>query len=325
MGAAAAALMHRANWHAFTLLIDTTLLPINDLLHVNQTTLTPRTIIHLPTNDKTLRIRLRRVAEEGGSGGVIVMGSDLNNARRILAVAGKYEMLAGRFLWLWLDLKAELRPNEPNVISSHIIYSSRSSIATNENPSALESINRNMNLVAENQLSLNSLPNLSNDIHRLQEYRWQNEMSMNKQEDKSFNFDDDEDIRIKDKELNSKDFMPVGMLVLRPSGIKLMGSDTILSRMIRETSQALDETFIEVKPRLNRLNEAQMEENFIPECFSKNNAKFLTSKMRHTVSKTLTQKLRNSVSQLSKDKAKFHLLNLQAIRFPGNKTQLRYV
>ncbi|XP_050596936.1 uncharacterized protein LOC126925434 isoform X3 [Bombus affinis] len=324
VGAAAAALMHRANWHAFTLLIDTTLLPMTHLLHANQTTLTPRTIIHLPTNDKTLRMRLKRVAEEGGSGGVIVMGCDLNSARRILAVAGKYEMLAGRFLWLWLDLKAELRPNEPNIISSTIIHSSRSSIATNENPSPVESINRNANLVAESQLSLNSLSSLANDIHRLQEYRWQSERSVNKQEDRSFNFDDDEDIRIMDKELNSKDFMPVGMLALRPSGIKLMGSDTILSRMIRETSQALDETFLEVKPRLNRLGEAQLEENFVPECFPKSNAKFLMSKMRHNVSKTLTQKLRNSVSQLSKDKAKFQLLNLQAIRFPGNKTQLRW-
>ncbi|XP_076758072.1 uncharacterized protein LOC143427655 isoform X1 [Xylocopa sonorina] len=324
VGAAAAALMHRANWHAFTLLIDTTLLPMTHLLHANQTTLTPRTIIHLPTNDKTLRLRLRRVAEEGGSGGVIVMGCDLNSARRILAIAGKYEMLAGRFLWLWLDLKAELRPNEPNIISSHIIHSSRSSIATNEHPTPMESINRNVDLVAESQLTLNSLPSLANDIHRLQEYRWQSDRSVNKQEDRNFNFDDDEEIRILDKELNSKDFMPVGMLALRPSGIKLMGSDTILSRMIRETSQALDETFLEVKPRLNRLGEAQIEENFVPECFPKSNAKFLESKMRHNVSKTLTQKLRNSVNLLSKDKAKFQLLNLQAIRFPGNKTQLRW-
>ncbi|XP_017880091.1 uncharacterized protein LOC108624962 isoform X2 [Ceratina calcarata] len=327
VGAAAAALMQRANWHAFTLLIDTTLLPLTHLLHANQTTLTPRTIIHLPTNDKTLRLRIKRVAEEGGSGGVIVMGCDLNNARKILAVAGKYEMLAGRFLWLWLDLKAELRPNEPNIISSHILHGSRSSIATNENPSSpVESINRNINLIAENQLSVSSLPSLADDVRRLQEYRWQNEMSVSsKQEEKGFNFDDDEDdeIRIMDKELNSKDFMPVGMLALRPSGIKLMGSDTILSRMIRETSQALDETFIEVKPRISRLGETQMD-IFVPECFPRNTAKFLVNKMRHNVSKTLTQKLRSSMSQLSRDKAKFHLLNLQAIRFPGNKTQLRW-
>ncbi|XP_076397079.1 uncharacterized protein LOC100880472 isoform X1 [Megachile rotundata] len=324
VGAAAAALMHRANWHAFTLLIDTTLLPLTHLLHANQTTLTPRTIIHLPTNDKTLRMRLRRVAEEGGSGGVIVMGCDLNNARKIIAVAGKYEMLAGRFLWLWLDLKAELRPNEPNIISSHIIHGSRASIATNENPAPIEGISRAANLVPESQLSLNALPSLANDIHRLQDYRWQNEKSVSKQEDKGFNFDDDEEIRITSKELNSKDFMPVGMLALRPSGIKLMGSDTILSRVIRETSQALDETFLEVEPKLNYMGESHLDDNFVPECLPKRNFKFLNSEIRNNVSKILTQKLRKAVSQVSKDKAKFHLLNLQAIRFPGNKTQLRW-
>nr|XP_012150507.1 PREDICTED: uncharacterized protein LOC100880472 isoform X3 [Megachile rotundata]XP_012150509.1 PREDICTED: uncharacterized protein LOC100880472 isoform X4 [Megachile rotundata] len=324
VGAAAAALMHRANWHAFTLLIDTTLLPLTHLLHANQTTLTPRTIIHLPTNDKTLRMRLRRVAEEGGSGGVIVMGCDLNNARKIIAVAGKYEMLAGRFLWLWLDLKAELRPNEPNIISSHIIHGSRASIATNENPAPIEGISRAANLVPESQLSLNALPSLANDIHRLQDYRWQNEKSVGKQEDKGFNFDDDEEIRITSKELNSKDFMPVGMLALRPSGIKLMGSDTILSRVIRETSQALDETFLEVEPKLNYMGESHLDDNFVPECLPKRNFKFLNSEIRNNVSKILTQKLRKAVSQVSKDKAKFHLLNLQAIRFPGNKTQLRW-
>ncbi|XP_034185345.2 uncharacterized protein LOC117606677 isoform X1 [Osmia lignaria lignaria] len=324
VGAAAAALMHRANWHAFTLLIDTTLLPLTHLLHANQTTLTPRKIIHLPTNDKTLKMRLRRVAEEGGSGGVIVMGCDLNNARKILGVAGKYEMLEGRFLWLWLDLKAELRPNEPNVISSHILHSSRSSIATNENPAPVESISRTANLVPESQLSLNALPSLANDIHRLQEYRWQNEKSVGKQDDKVFNFDDDEEIRLMNKDLNSKDFMPVGMLALRPSGIKLMGSDTILSRMIRETSQALDETFVEVKSKVNYMSEAHLDDNFVPECFPERNFKFLNSEIRRNVSKILAQKLRKAVSQISKDKAKFHLLNLQAIRFSGNKTQLRW-
>lgn len=325
MGAAAAALMHRANWHAFTLLIDTTLLPVTHLLQTNQPTLTPRTIIHLPTNDKTLRMRLRRVAEEGGSGGVIVMGCDLNSARRILAAAEKFEMLAGRFLWLWLDLKAELRPNEPSIISSHIIHGSRASLATNENSPPVESINRNLNLVSENQIALNALPSLANDIHRLQEYRWQNEGVATKQEDKKFNFNDDEEYRLMDKAPNSKDFMPIGMLALRPSGIKLMDSDTILSRLIRETSQALNKTFLEMKPKLNPLGELQLEQNFVSECLPGSKARFLASELRSNVSKLLTQKLRKSVSQISKDKAKFLLLNLQAIRFPGNKTQLRLV
>ncbi|XP_076684460.1 uncharacterized protein LOC143377266 isoform X2 [Andrena cerasifolii] len=324
VGAAAAALMHRANWHAFTLLIDTTLLPVTHLLQTDQPTLTPRTIIHLPTNDKTLRMRLRRVAEEGGSGGVIVMGCDLNNARKILAAAGKFEMLAGRFLWLWLDLKAELRPNEPNIISTHIVHNSRAALATNENSAPAESANRNANLVIESHLALDSLPSLANDIHRLQEYRWQNEKTAVKQEEKRFHLSDDEEFRFTDKDLNSKDFMPVGMLALRPSGVKLIGSDTILSRVIRETSQALDETLLEIKTKVNRLGELQLEENFTPECLPERKSKFLASEIRGNVSKILTQKLRKSVGQISKDKAKFHLLNLQAIRFPGNKTQLRW-
>jgi len=269
---------------------------------------------------------LKRVAEESGSGGVVVMACDLNNARKILAIAGKYEMLSGRFLWLWLDLKAELRPNEPNIISSHVVHSSRAAITTNmENSPLLERIT---NLAdPKDQLSLNSLPSLANDIHHLQEYRWKNhEKTLSKREERGFNFDEEEDARlVSDKELNSKSFMPIGMLALRPSGIKIMGGDTILSRMLRETSQALDETFLETKVRLSRLREAQLREHFIPECFPNRNAKFMTSDIRGNISMTLMRKLRRSMRQISKDKAEFQLLNLQAIRFPGNKTQLRFI
>lgn len=328
VGAAAAALMHRANWHAFTLLIDTTLLPLTHLLQTNRPSLTPRAIIHLPTNDKTLRLRLRRVADEGGSGGVVVIACDLNSARKILGVAGRYEMLTGRFLWLWLDLKAELRPNEPNLISSHIFHSSRAAITTNlENSPPLE---RATNLAEpKDQLPLNSLPSLANDIHRLQEYRWRDrEKTVTKREERGFNFDEqveeEEDVRL-DRELNSKSFMPVGMLALRPSGIKIMGGDTILSRMLRETSQALDETFLESRVRLSRLREPPLREHFVPECFPNRNAKFMTSDVRGNISAILTKKLRRSMNQISKDKAEFQLLNLQAIRFPGNKTQLRLI
>ena len=325
VGAAAAALMHRANWHAFTLLIDTTLLPVTHLLQTNPPTLTPRAIIHLPTNDRTLRLRLRRVAEESGSGGVVVMACDLNNARKILGAAGKFEMLSGRFLWLWLDLKAELRPNEPNIISSHLLHSSRVAVATNENLPLLE---RTINLASDDKRlpSLNPLPSLTNDIHRLQEYRWRDEKIVTKREDKSFNFEDEEEVAKlpSDRELNSKSFMPIGMLALRPSGIKIMGGDTILTRMLRETSQALDETFLETKTRLGRMREAQIKEHFVPECYSDRNTKFMKSDARENVSAILTNKLRKSMGQISKDKAEFQLLNLQAVRFPGNKTQLRY-
>ncbi|XP_011866349.1 PREDICTED: uncharacterized protein LOC105561191 [Vollenhovia emeryi] len=325
VGAAAAALMHRANWHAFTLLIDTTLLPVTHLLQTNPPTLTPRAIIHLPTNDRTLRLRLRRVAEESGSGGVVVMACDLNNARKILGAAGKFEMLSGRFLWLWLDLKAELRPNEPNIISSHLMHSSRVAVAANENSPLLE---RTTYLASDDKPlpSLNPLPSLANDIHRLQEYRWLDEKIVTKREDKGFNFDDDEDVvRLAgDREFNSKSFMPIGMLALRPSGIRIMDGDTILTRMLRETSQALDETFLETKTRLSRLRDLQIKEHFVPECYTDHNAKFMTSEARENVSATLTSKLRKSMGQISKDKAEFQLLNLQAVRFPGNKTQLRW-
>lgn len=329
VGAAAAALMHRANWHAFTLLIDTTLLPVTHLLQTSPPTLTPRAIIHLPTNDRTLRLRLRRVAEESGSGGVVVMACDLNNARKILGAAGKFEMLSGRFLWLWLDLKAELRPNEPNIISSHLLHSSRVAIAANENSPLLE---RATNLASDDKSlpplpsPLNPLPSLANDIHRLQEYRWRDEKILTKREDKGFNFEDEEDVvRLpSDRELNSKSFMPIGMLALRPSGIRIMDGDTILTRILRETSQALDETFLEAKTRLSRLRDLQIREHFVPECFPDRNAKFMTSDARENVSAILTSKLRKSMGQISKDKAEFQLLNLQAVRFPGNKTQLRF-
>jgi len=324
VGAAAAALMHRANWHAFTLLIDTTLLPVTHLLQTNQPTLTPRAIIHLPTNDRTLRLRLRRVAEESGSGGIVVMACDLNNARKILGAADKFEMLSGRFLWLWLDLKAELRPNEPNIISSHLVHSSRVA-AVNENSPLLE---RTTNLASDDKPlpPLNPLPSLANDIHRLQEYRWRDERIVTKREDKGFNFDDEEDVVrfASDKELNSKSFMPIGMLALRPSGIKIMDGDTILTRILRETSQALDETFLETKTRLSRMRDLQIREHFVPECFPEHNAKFMTSDARENVSAILTSKLRKSMGQISKDKGEFQLLNLQAVRFPGNKTQLRF-
>ncbi|XP_071580673.1 uncharacterized protein [Temnothorax nylanderi] len=325
VGAAAAALMHRANWHAFTLLIDTTLLPVTHLLQTNPPTLTPRAIIHLPTNDRTLRLRLRRVAEESGSGGVVVMACDLSNARKILGAANKFEMLSGRFLWLWLDLKAELRPNEPNIISSHLLHSSRVAVAANENTPLLE---RTTNLASDDKPlpPLNPLPSLANDIHRLQEYRWRDEKIVTKREDKGFNFDDEEDVvrLASDRELNSKSFMPIGMLALRPAGIRIMDGDTILSRILRETSQALDETFLETKTMLSRMRDLQLREHFVPECFPERNAKFMTSDARENVSATLTSKLRKSMGQISKDKAEFQLLNLQAVRFPGNKTQLRW-
>ncbi|XP_015601483.1 uncharacterized protein LOC107270719 isoform X2 [Cephus cinctus] len=323
-GAAAAALMHKTNWHAFTLFIDSTLLPLHHLLLSNRQNLTPRTIIHLPANDKTLKIRLRRIAEQGGSGGVLVMACDINNARKVLLVASKYEMLTGRFLWLWLDLKAELRPNEPNIITSHVLHNTRSSIVENENTPPLESIKRNLNLIPETEMHLHSLPNLANDIHQLQEYRWQTERIIMKREDRGFTNDDEEDIKIGDKGLNSKNFMPVGMLALRPASTKVGSGDTLLNRMLREISQAFDQSIVELKPKLGRLRDSQQKDYFIPTCYTQPNSKFLINEFRENVSRTLTTRLKESIRQISKDKAEFQLLNLQSVKFPGNKTQLRW-
>ncbi|XP_034946070.1 uncharacterized protein [Chelonus insularis] len=330
-GAAAVALMDKANWHAFTLFIDITLLPLHHLLPKDHHKLLPRAIIYLPANDRSLKLRLRRISEEGGSGSVVVMACDLNNARKILLVASKYQMLNGRFLWLWLDLRAELRPNEPSLISSHIIYNAlTSSVRVENNPPVIERTVRsaatfihNDDITSSHNIHSHTVSNLANDIHHLQEYRWHQEKPIKKREDKAFTFDDDEETRITDKTLNSKTFMPAGMLALRPSSLKISGGDAILSRMLREASQALDNTFLEYKSSLNRLRDSQIKDYFIPTCFfSSDNSSI--AEIRENVSRSLTKKLRESMRQISHDKAEFQLLNLQAVQFPGNKTQLRW-
>lgn len=128
MGAAAAALMNKAHWHGFNLLIDPNLMPLKDLVKERKhnkmqspveadenaagtasAKLVPRMVIYLPTDERKLSIRLRRLSEANGRGSLVVLACDLTNAKRVIQLASKYEMLAGRFLWLWLDLKAELR------------------------------------------------------------------------------------------------------------------------------------------------------------------------------------------------------------------------
>ncbi|XP_057341527.1 uncharacterized protein LOC130678393 [Microplitis mediator] len=325
IGASAIALMEKAHWHAFTLFIDTTLLPIHHFVPKNHDKLLPRKIIYLPTSEKSLKLRLRKVSDEGGSGSVIVLACDLNGAKKILYIANKYQMLNGRFLWLWLDLKAELRPNEPSLISSHIMYSSAlTSVKIENNPSVTTRMTRHTGgFFLNDETHLPSLSNLANDIHNLQEYRWQHEKPIKKREDKTFVFDDDEEARISDKNLNSKTFMPVGMLALRPSSMRIAAGDAILSRMLRETSQALDNTFLEYKSSLNRLRDTQIKDYFFPTCFFTTDNSSIPE-IKENISKSLTKKLRESMRQISHDKAEFQLLNLQALQFPGNKTQLRW-
>ena len=339
VGVAAAALMHKANWHAFTLLIDTTLLPMHHLLQTHRMNLTPRTIIYLPTNDKTLKLRLRRISEEGGSGGVLVMGCDLNSARKIIKVASKFEMLSGRFLWLWLDLKEELRISEPNLIDAQVLHASQAAVTPEENSPRLENFEHKINLVPENEINLNFLPNLASDIHRLQEYRWTSDKYVvKKRRDKPVNYEEDEESgkAMEKKKLNSKNFMPVGMLALTPSSMhlssgddlrsstrRLMNGEDVLPSMLRATSQALEESIAELKPKLARFRDSQLNDYFIPECLPHSQAKFQNNEFRENMSRVLTGKLRKSMHEISKNKAEFQLLNLQGVAFAGNKTLLK--
>ncbi|XP_012258107.2 uncharacterized protein LOC105687222 isoform X2 [Athalia rosae] len=322
VGAAAAALMHKANWHAFTLLIDITLLPINHLLLADLPILTPRSVIHLPANDQTLKTRLRRVAEGGSSGGVLVMACDLNTARRVISAASKYGMLAGRFLWLWLDLKMELKPNEPSLSISNIAHNARSTV--NLNIDNLRHTDFNADFELKEEIHLHTLPNLANDIHRLQEYRWREEPPLIKRKERGTRAKEHEDIKVDDKELNSKVPMPVGMLALRSSNMKITTGDTVLTRMLREASEALDHTIYETRQGLARIRDTQLKEYFVPSCFARHDAKFLSNEERENVSALLTKRLRKSMRQISKDKSEFHLLNLQPVITPGNKTQLKW-
>ncbi|XP_074109822.1 uncharacterized protein LOC141534389 isoform X1 [Cotesia typhae] len=326
MGAAAIALMDKAHWHAFTLFIDTTLLPIHHFVPKNHDKLLPRKTIYLPTSEKSLKLRLRKVSDEGGSGSVIVLACDLNEAKKIFIIANKYQMLNGRFLWLWLDLKSELRPNEPSLINSNIMYSSLTSSSVkieNSPPVNMRTTRHTSGYFLNDKTHLPSLSNLANDIHNLQEYQWWGEKPIKKREDKTFTFDDDEEVRMSDKNLNSKTFMPVGMLALRPSSMRIAGGDALLSRMLRETSQALDNTFLEYKSSLNRLKDTQIKEYFFSTCFFTSD-NISIPEIKENISKSLTKKLRESMRQISHDKAEFQLLNLQAVQFPGNKTQLRW-
>lgn len=329
MGAAAAALMHKTNWHAFTLLIDITLLPINQLLLSDMPILIPRSVIHLPADDHSLRTRLRRVAEGGSNGGVLVMACDLKTAQRVIAAASKYGMLAGRFLWLWLDLKMELKPNEPSLtVSNFPQHNSNARTTVNLNVNDFKHPDDNQNFRLEDEIHLHTLPNLANDVHRLQAYRWQEEGTPRvRRNERSAT-------RVKEQqegvgEDGSKIPMPVGMLVLRSTNMKISSGDTTVARMLREASEALDETIFESRPRLARLRDAQLKEYFNPSCFARTDAKFLSNEARENVSHLLTSKLRKSMRQISRDKSEFHLLNLQPAIAPGgsttsNKSQLKW-
>ncbi|XP_023248542.1 uncharacterized protein LOC106638190 [Copidosoma floridanum] len=346
MGAAASALMHKAHWHAFTLLVDPSLLPVRDLVPDVQEKmrpggetretgsgnhLVPRSIIYLPTDERSLNARLRRVAEENGRGSVIVLGCDLANARKVIGLANKLDMLAGRFLWLWLDLKAELRSNEPNIIGTHVLQNARVSVTSDHIPGALDSQEFGPNLAPDaDDLSFHTLSNLASEMHRLQEqqpqHHWHADLKDRKPKKREMPppASVEEDDEGYDRGVNSKSFMPLGMLALRPANPRLTGKDGLLERGLREAAQAVDRAMVETRPRHARLAEPQLRELFVPECLAARRTGFLGNEVRPNVSAAITRRLRENARRVSRDAAEFHLLNLQAVLYPGNKTQLRW-
>uniref|UniRef100_A0ABD2WB54 Receptor ligand binding region domain-containing protein n=1 Tax=Trichogramma kaykai TaxID=54128 RepID=A0ABD2WB54_9HYME len=441
IGAAAAALMHKAHWRAFTLMIDTSLLPVTDLVgsrlhqqHESQfirprregaesrqqqqqqqhrDLLTPRRIVYLPADEKTLTGRLRRVAEENGRGSVMVLACDLATAKRVIAAAGKYEMLAGRFLWLWLDLKSELRANEPNIIGQHVLQNARVSVTSDHMPaSAVHDQGQEFTAAAAGPpIAGGGLQNLSPsssdgssavaaadapaDVIRqthsqlvkdskhssssggsddgssrgssgAREVHWQNDildllrqrrsrllLSRRRRRDSGgpsgaaggggpasagiggrASFvgagPEDEDIdeapgRGYERTVNSKSFMPLGMLALRPANARLgLGSaDSSLGRALRESLAGLDRGLFEARGQLNRLGETQLRELFVPDCLNERVGERRVHEAKHNVSASLTRRLREAAAQVSAERSEFHLLNLQGVLFPGNKTQLK--
>lgn len=258
------------------------------------------------------------------TGNVIVMACDLNTTRKIITLANRFDMVSGRFLWLWLDLKAELRASEPNLIS-HVVHGNRAPITGNENAPQLKAPEEKTNLLHETSgQSLHVLPNLDNDIRLLQDYWLRKEHVLRKRQAKELHFEEEsERDRRVEKTANPRNFMPAGMLALRPASIKIAGTDAVLGRVVKDMSQALDDSISEARSRLGRLRDAQIKEYFVPECYGSVSAKFFANEPRENVSQTIARKMRRSMRQISKEKAEFHLLNLQGIAFPGNKTQLR--
>lgn len=116
--------------------------------------------------------------------------------------------------------------------------------------------------------------------------------------------------------------MPLGMLALRPANTRLSGAgpESLLGRALREATHALDRAMLDARPRLGRVSDAQIKELFVPECFAQSGP---VHEAKHALNANLTRRLRETVRVASKDKSEFHLMNLQGVLFPGNKTQLR--
>ena len=139
--------------------------------------------------------------------------------------------------------------------------------------------------------------------------------------------EDMEEMRGYDRTLNSKSFMPLGMLALRPANIRFGGQDNMLTRSMRECLAAVDQAMFESRGKFGRLTESQMRDVFVPECLKDNESaggnKAMLSEIKHNVSASLAKRLNEAARYVFGERAEFHLLNLQGVLFPGNKTQLK--
>ncbi|KAJ8688111.1 hypothetical protein QAD02_023906 [Eretmocerus hayati] len=383
MGAAAGALMTKAHWRAFTLLLDPTLLTLEHLvpkvkrrlgLHpdVLPGDLVPRRVVYLPQHDdKSLGLQLRRVADENGRGSVVVLACDLGCAKKIITIANKHEMLAGRFLWLWLDLKAELRPSEPNIIGSHILNNARASFVSDNIASQPDGWEFGPNFSTDTDFSVHTLSSMAAEVNKMQEYLWHSDAkdhsmrrkrsSLSKSSPTTTitshqplptyttpaniqhqarsvpisNLDEDEEgVRYGSypPNLNSKSFMPLGMLALRAAPWR--SPEPSLGKILRETARALERAMLDTRHQRARMSESQLRDAFTADCFvgsfkGASGGGFrlagpTDSDPRSNLSRAFTSRMRESARTLSKDRSEFQLLNLQGVLFPGNKTLLRW-
>lgn len=213
-----------------------------------------------------------------------------------------------------------------------------------------------------------TMTNLDSEVHRIQEFHWQNDLDgefhssrllLNKnryiwiffsersnsqqkrataqqQQQASFSsFLEEEDEPSAafgtHSRVNSKSFMPLGMLALRAANARTSaGPETLLGRGLREAAQAIDRAMLETRSRYSRFPDAQLKDLFVPHCLLERTKpavaqQWLDNEVRANVSRALSARLREHSSRVSQDKAEFHLLNLQGLLLPGNKTQLRFV
>ncbi|XP_044726536.1 uncharacterized protein LOC123290427 [Chrysoperla carnea] len=128
----------QTHWHSFTILADdsttSTILLRRELSSILSTPPLNPTISYLPRNANTHAI-FRRLADiSRATRGVVILMSDLLQARRVLDEAKRLNMVDGHFVWLWLDTGGSTNNINPPItehsnINPHIISSASSSSA----------------------------------------------------------------------------------------------------------------------------------------------------------------------------------------------------